>query len=90
MLLSLLIFFSGILSLLMVRKHYLMSLLSLEFLLLSLFFYIFFFFDWFYYDYFFGIIYLVFGVCDGVLGLSLIVYLARKSSKDYLDTLSLC
>uniref|UniRef100_UPI0031F3FFD4 NADH dehydrogenase subunit 4L n=1 Tax=Loxocephala sichuanensis TaxID=3080980 RepID=UPI0031F3FFD4 len=90
MLLSLMIFISGFVSLFMVRKHYLLSLLSLEFLLLSLFYFMFLFFGYFCYDYFFGMIYLVFGVCDGVLGLSLIVYLSRKYSSDYLDSLSLC
>nr|WOW99096.1 NADH dehydrogenase subunit 4L [Paravarcia sp.] len=90
MILGMFIFFSGIFSLIMVRKHYLMSLLSLEFLLLSIFFSSFFFFSFFFHDFFFLVVFLVLGVCEGVLGLSLIVYLVRKFSLDYLDSISLC
>nr|YP_010990665.1 NADH dehydrogenase subunit 4L [Paravarcia deceptrix]WOW99109.1 NADH dehydrogenase subunit 4L [Paravarcia deceptrix] len=90
MILSLFIFFSGLVSLLFVRKHFLMSLISLEFFLLSLFSFIYFYFDFFFFDYFFVIIYLVLGVCDGVLGLSLVVFLVRSGSSDYLDSLTLC
>nr|QWS05452.1 NADH dehydrogenase subunit 4L [Cromna sinensis] len=86
---SLLVFFSGILSLILVRKHFLLSLLSLEFLMISIYFYLYFFFLYFLFDFYFIIIYLIFGVCEGVLGLSLIVYLVRKSSLDYLDSLTL-
>nr|ACI95021.1 NADH dehydrogenase subunit 4L [Sivaloka damnosus] len=90
MILGLMIFFSGTLSLLFVRKHYLMSLLSLEFMILSLFYMNFNFLEFFYFDFYFLIIFLVLGVCEGVLGLSLIVYLVRKNSLDYVDTISLC
>uniref|UniRef100_UPI0030FE7737 NADH dehydrogenase subunit 4L n=1 Tax=Salurnis marginella TaxID=1453305 RepID=UPI0030FE7737 len=83
------IFFSGLLSLFFVRKHYLLSLLSLEFFLLSIYLFLYFYFCYFYYDFYFIIIYLILGVCEGVLGLSLIVYLVRSISLDYLDSLSL-
>nr|AZZ89098.1 NADH dehydrogenase subunit 4L [Paracatonidia sp. SX-2018] len=84
------IFISGVISLIMVRKHFLMSLLGLEFLMLSIFMYSFFFFGFYFYDYYFIVIFLVLGVCDGVLGLSLLVYLIRSVGNDYLDNLILC
>nr|QWS05439.1 NADH dehydrogenase subunit 4L [Cerynia lineola] len=84
------IFFSGLMSLFMVRTHFLLSLLSLEFMLLSIYFFSYFFFFFFFYDFYFVIIYLILGVCEGVIGLSLIVYLVRKFSLDYLDSLVLC
>nr|YP_010990639.1 NADH dehydrogenase subunit 4L [Flata truncata]WOW99057.1 NADH dehydrogenase subunit 4L [Flata truncata] len=83
------VFLSGGLSLLLVRKHFLLSLLSLEFLMLSIYYTMYFYFCFFVFDYYFIIVYLVLGVCEGVLGLSLIVYLVRKDSLDYLDSISL-
>nr|YP_010990561.1 NADH dehydrogenase subunit 4L [Aplos simplex]WOW98875.1 NADH dehydrogenase subunit 4L [Aplos simplex] len=90
MFVGLFIFFFGLLSLIFVRKHFLLSLLSLEFMFLSIFFFIYFFFDFYVYEYYFVIVFLVLGVCEGVLGLSLIVYLVRKDSLDYLSSLILC
>nr|YP_010381731.1 NADH dehydrogenase subunit 4L [Caliscelis shandongensis]UDL72119.1 NADH dehydrogenase subunit 4L [Caliscelis shandongensis] len=84
------LFFFGLISLFFVRKFYLMSLLSLEFLLISLFYFIYYYLSFYFFDYYFLIFYLVMGVCDGVMGLSLIVYLVRKSSFDYLMSLTLC
>nr|YP_010611150.1 NADH dehydrogenase subunit 4L [Metcalfa pruinosa]QWV61027.1 NADH dehydrogenase subunit 4L [Metcalfa pruinosa]WAR47342.1 NADH dehydrogenase subunit 4L [Metcalfa pruinosa] len=88
MILSFMIFFSGLLSLVLVRKHYLMSLLSLEYLLLSIYFLMYFYFIFFFNDFYFIIVFLVMGVCEGVLGLSLIVFLARKFSLDFINSLS--
>nr|UVV36458.1 NADH dehydrogenase subunit 4L [Nogodinidae sp.] len=82
-------FFSGVFGLVIVRKHYLLSLLSLEFLVLSLFSFCYFYLSFYIFEYFFSVIFLVLGVCEGVLGLSLIVYLFRSGSFEYLDSLSL-
>nr|YP_011014806.1 NADH dehydrogenase subunit 4L [Eusudasina nantouensis]WQB38487.1 NADH dehydrogenase subunit 4L [Eusudasina nantouensis] len=90
MILWLFIYISGILGLVFVRKHFLMSLLMLEFLVLSFFFFIYFYLSFYNNDYFFTFIFLVLGVCEGVLGLSLIVFLSRKGGLDYLSFLSLC
>nr|UVV36471.1 NADH dehydrogenase subunit 4L [Tettigometridae sp.] len=84
------IFLSGLLSLIFSRKHYLMCLLSLEMILMSIFFIIYFFFFSFVYEYFFLIIFLIIGLCDGVLGLSLIVYVVRSIGNDYLNCFILC
>nr|YP_010274414.1 NADH dehydrogenase subunit 4L [Pochazia guttifera]UJT96858.1 NADH dehydrogenase subunit 4L [Pochazia guttifera] len=88
--LSFFIFISGIFSLFLVRKHFLLSLLSLEFVILSVFFFMYYFFYFCFFDFFFGIFFLVLGVCEGVLGLSLIVCLFRKSDSCYVDNLVLC
>nr|YP_010990548.1 NADH dehydrogenase subunit 4L [Zanna robusticephalica]WOW98862.1 NADH dehydrogenase subunit 4L [Zanna robusticephalica] len=83
-------FFFSLIGLMMVYKHFFMCLLLMEFFLLYLYFYMFFLFDMYCFDYFFMIVYLVFGVCDGVLGLSILVFLIRKSGNDFIDSLSLC
>nr|AZZ89163.1 NADH dehydrogenase subunit 4L [Betatropis formosana] len=90
MLLYLMVFFSGLLSLLFVRKHFLLCLLSLEFLIISIYLFSLMYFSFYMYDFYFLILFLVLGVCDGVLGLSLLVYLIRKTSSDFIDSLSLC
>nr|UAT98626.1 NADH dehydrogenase subunit 4L [Pyrops spinolae] len=90
MMLYLLGYFSGLLMIVLVRKHFLLCLLVLEFLLLFLYFLMFSFMSFFFFEYYFLVIFLVFGVCDGVIGLSLLVFLIRKSSSDYLDSLVLC
>nr|YP_009306445.1 NADH dehydrogenase subunit 4L [Ricania speculum]AEO18323.1 NADH dehydrogenase subunit 4L [Ricania marginalis]AOP19364.1 NADH dehydrogenase subunit 4L [Ricania speculum]QNV47330.1 NADH dehydrogenase subunit 4L [Ricania speculum] len=88
--LSFFIFLSGVLSLILVRKHFLLSLLSLEFVILSIFFFMYYFFYFCFFDFFFGVVFLVLGVCEGVLGLSLIVFLFRSSDNCYVDNLVLC
>nr|WOW98979.1 NADH dehydrogenase subunit 4L [Cixiidae sp.] len=85
-----LLFMVGLLTLFMVRKHYLMSLLSLELIFLSVFLFMTLFLSNFNYEFFFCIMFLVVGVCDGVLGLSLLVYIVRKFGSDYVDSFSLC
>nr|UDL72106.1 NADH dehydrogenase subunit 4L [Peltonotellus sp.] len=86
----LMVFFSGFVSLIFVRSNFLNSLLMLEFLMISLFYFCYYYLSFFINDYFFMIMFLVLGVCDGVMGLSLIVNLVRKGSFDYLLTLSMC
>nr|WOW98992.1 NADH dehydrogenase subunit 4L [Cixiini sp.] len=83
-------FIMGIVTLILVRKHYLLSLLSLELIFLSVFLFMVYFLNGFNYEYFFCILFLVLGVCDGVLGLSLLVFVVRKFGSDYLDSFSLC
>nr|YP_010990691.1 NADH dehydrogenase subunit 4L [Rhotana formosana]WOW99135.1 NADH dehydrogenase subunit 4L [Rhotana formosana] len=81
------LFFFGFLTLILVRKHYFLSLLSLEFILVYLFISFFFFLNFYGYDFYFCVIFLVLGICDGVLGLSLLVYLVRKINSDYFVSL---
>nr|QID48467.1 NADH dehydrogenase subunit 4L [Systolederus spicupennis] len=78
-----LFFFSGFYVFLSVRKHLLLILLSLEYMVLSLFFLIYFVFSLYGLMNFFMIIYLVFSVCEGVLGLAILVSMIRFSGNDY-------
>nr|WOW98953.1 NADH dehydrogenase subunit 4L [Borysthenes sp. 1 WQW-2023a] len=84
-----LFFFSGVLTLFFVRSHFLMSLLSLELIFLSLYLFVFSYLNFFFFEYVFGVFFLIVGVCDGVLGLSILVYLVRSVGNDYLDSMGL-
>nr|YP_009111458.1 NADH dehydrogenase subunit 4L [Asiotmethis jubatus]AHA42379.1 NADH dehydrogenase subunit 4L [Asiotmethis jubatus] len=89
---SLLVYFSGVYVFSSKRKHLLMVLLSLEYIVLSLFLLIIIYLYSFDYDYFFSIIFLVFSVCEGALGLSILVSMIRSHGNDFFNSfgLSLC
>nr|ASU45951.1 NADH dehydrogenase subunit 4L [Halmenus robustus] len=89
---SLLVYFAGIYVFSSKRKHLLMVLLSLEYIVLSLFMLIIVFLIEFDYDYFFPVIFLVFSVCEGALGLSILVSMIRSHGNDFFNSfgLSLC
>uniref|UniRef100_A0AAU8A073 NADH-ubiquinone oxidoreductase chain 4L n=1 Tax=Eotmethis rufemarginis TaxID=2970431 RepID=A0AAU8A073_9ORTH len=89
---SLLIYFSGVYVFSSKRKHLLMVLLSLEYIVLSLFLLIIVYLYSFDYDYFFPVIFLVFSVCEGALGLSILVSMIRSHGNDFFNSfgLSLC
>nr|WNH42449.1 NADH dehydrogenase subunit 4L [Neoperla schuelei]WNH42450.1 NADH dehydrogenase subunit 4L [Neoperla schuelei] len=65
------------------RKHLLLTLLSLEFVVLSLFVFLFMFLDLLYYELFFSMVFLTFSVCEGALGLSILVSMIRTHGNDY-------
>nr|YP_009142412.1 NADH dehydrogenase subunit 4L [Trilophidia annulata]AKH04357.1 NADH dehydrogenase subunit 4L [Trilophidia annulata]QOL00786.1 NADH dehydrogenase subunit 4L [Trilophidia annulata] len=89
---SLMIYFSGIYVFSSKRKHLLMVLLSLEYIVLSLFMLIIIFLVGFESDYFFPVVFLVFSVCEGALGLSILVSMIRSHGNDFFNSffLSLC
>nr|YP_009740650.1 NADH dehydrogenase subunit 4L [Heteropternis respondens]QID03612.1 NADH dehydrogenase subunit 4L [Heteropternis respondens] len=89
---SLLVYFSGVYVFSSKRKHLLMVLLSLEYIVLSLFMLIIIFLIEFDYDYFFPVVFLVFSVCEGALGLSILVSMIRSHGNDFFSSffLSLC
>lgn len=64
------------------RKHLLSTLLSLEFIVLRLFFYIFFVLLS-YFELYFLMYFLTLGVCEGVLGLGILVSIIRSHGNDY-------
>nr|QOL00968.1 NADH dehydrogenase subunit 4L [Filchnerella sunanensis] len=86
---SFLIYFSGVYVFSSKRKHLLMVLLSLEYIVLSLFFLIIIYLFSFDYDYFFPVIFLVFSVCEGALGLSILVSMIRSHGNDFFNSFSL-
>nr|WGO57999.1 NADH dehydrogenase subunit 4L [Pseudoglomeris magnifica] len=65
------------------RKYLLVMLLSLEFIVLIMYFYMFNYLMMFNYELFFGLIFLTFSVCEGVMGLSILVSMIRSYGKDY-------
>nr|YP_004222198.1 NADH dehydrogenase subunit 4L [Apochrysa matsumurae]BAJ61143.1 NADH dehydrogenase subunit 4L [Apochrysa matsumurae] len=86
MLLSMIMFLSGVIVYVLKRKHLLSTLLSLEFIVLSLFYLLFMMYMNYNYEYYFSMIFLVFSVCEGALGLSLLVTMIRTHGNDYFQT----
>nr|YP_010736682.1 NADH dehydrogenase subunit 4L [Urochelellus acutihumeralis]WEM32433.1 NADH dehydrogenase subunit 4L [Urochelellus acutihumeralis] len=73
----------------LVHKHLLQTLLSLEFLVLILFLMMFFMIMILGYELNFILFFLVFTVCEGALGLSILVNLVRNQGNDYLFSSSI-
>nr|WNH42479.1 NADH dehydrogenase subunit 4L [Neoperla benti] len=70
------------------RKHLLLTLLSLEFMVLSLFVFLFIFLNSLQYELFFSMVFLTFSVCEGALGLSILVSMIRTHGNDYFQVFS--
>nr|YP_010134343.1 NADH dehydrogenase subunit 4L [Megabeleses magnoliae]QWM93833.1 NADH dehydrogenase subunit 4L [Megabeleses magnoliae] len=70
------------------RYHLLMILLSLEFIVLIIYFSLVIFLNFFMMELFFSMMFLVFSVCEGVLGLSILVMMVRMHGNDYFQVLS--
>lgn len=76
-------FFIGLLSFIYSYKHLLNILLRLEFIVLALFFILFFYLNLNSFELYFSIYFLTFSVCEGVLGLSILVSIIRTHGNDY-------
>nr|WKU84008.1 NADH dehydrogenase subunit 4L [Microdon globosus] len=83
------LFISGILSFISNRKHLLSMLLSLEFIVLSLYFILFIYLTMMNYEMYFSMIFLIFSVCEGALGLSILVSMIRMYGNDYFQSFSI-
>nr|YP_009860230.1 NADH dehydrogenase subunit 4L [Neoplocaederus obesus]QKW88547.1 NADH dehydrogenase subunit 4L [Neoplocaederus obesus] len=81
-------FVSGLVVFASKRKHLLLMLLSLEFVVLSLYMSLFFGLEHMNYEYFFSMIFLTMSVCEGALGLSVLVSMIRTCGNDYVLTFS--
>jgi NADH-ubiquinone oxidoreductase chain 4L len=66
------------------RKHLLLTLLSLEFIVLAIFSVFFIILN--YYYFFYSLIYLVFAACEGALGLSILIRVRRVYGSDYFNS----
>nr|QVM79240.1 NADH dehydrogenase subunit 4L [Grammoptera ruficornis] len=86
--LTIFMFFSGLLVFTLKRKHLLLMLLSLEFIVLSLYLSIFIYLSMLNYEFFFSMIFLTMSVCEGALGLSILVLMIRTHGNDYILTFS--
>nr|ALO70390.1 NADH deshydrogenase subunit 4L [Bisnius sordidus] len=82
-------YFMGLISFCMKRKHFLLMLLSLEFIVLSLYFSLMIYLSSFSYEYYFLMIFLTMGVCEGALGLSLLVSIIRTHGSDFFQTFNM-
>nr|YP_010272338.1 NADH dehydrogenase subunit 4L [Scaphoideus maculatus]UKE80309.1 NADH dehydrogenase subunit 4L [Scaphoideus maculatus] len=76
-------------SLLMIRKHIFLCLLSLEFIVVSLLIMYMYYFLFFTSGFYLMVIMMVFFVCEGVLGLSVLVSMIRCFGNDYLNSMNL-
>nr|SPP23390.1 NADH dehydrogenase subunit 4L [Archon apollinus] len=71
------------------HKHLLVVLLSLEFIVLSIFFFLVMYLNFIQYDMYMLMIFLLFSVCEGALGLSILVSMIRTHGNDYFQSFSL-
>nr|YP_002265519.1 NADH dehydrogenase subunit 4L [Sphaerius sp. BT0074]ACF35091.1 NADH dehydrogenase subunit 4L [Sphaerius sp. BT0074] len=82
-------YFIGIIVFSSKRKHLLLMLLSLEFIVLSLYYFLMVYLNMYNYEYYFSLMFLVFSVCEGVLGLSILVSLIRTHGNDYFQLMNI-
>nr|YP_009355898.1 NADH dehydrogenase subunit 4L [Papilio dardanus]APC61738.1 NADH dehydrogenase subunit 4L [Papilio dardanus] len=71
------------------HKHLLIVLLSLEFIILSIFFMMILFLGYLEYNMYMLMIFLLFSVCEGALGLSILVSMIRTHGNDYFQSFSM-
>nr|QID03244.1 NADH dehydrogenase subunit 4L [Formicosepsis sp. LX2018-01] len=79
-------FLMGVISFVLNRKHLLLMLLILEYMVLTMFLIMFYFLNMMNYENFFSMIFLTFSVCEGALGLSILVSLIRTHGNDYFQS----
>lgn len=84
--LPIILFILGLFCFVSNRKHLLSILLSLEFIVLILFFLLFIYLNILNYENYFRIIFLTFRVCEGALGLSILVSIIRTHGNDYFQS----
>nr|WGO62223.1 NADH dehydrogenase subunit 4L [Comparmustilia sphingiformis] len=89
MLVFIVMFFVGNLIFVSKNKHLLIVLLSLEFMVLSIFFFMLMMLSFIEYDMYMLMVFLVFSVCEGCLGLSILVSMIRTHGNDYFQSFSL-
>nr|YP_009040492.1 NADH dehydrogenase subunit 4L [Peirates arcuatus]AHF21753.1 NADH dehydrogenase subunit 4L [Peirates arcuatus] len=82
-------FFSGLFTFCSMRSHLLLTLLSLEFLSMCLYLIMFSFLFSYSFSYYFLLVYLVFVVCEGALGLGILVSMIRSHGNDHISGLSI-
>nr|YP_010946462.1 NADH dehydrogenase subunit 4L [Caeparia donskoffi]WGO57180.1 NADH dehydrogenase subunit 4L [Caeparia donskoffi] len=82
-------FFCGIWMFSSNRKHLLTMLLSLEFIILILYMIMFMYLSEFNFELFFMMIFLTFTVCEGALGLSILVSMIRSYGSDFFNIYSM-
>nr|AXS65517.1 NADH dehydrogenase subunit 4L [Cucujoidea sp. 44 KM-2017] len=89
LLISVFMFYSGLMVYCLKRKHLLSMLMSLEFMVLSLFVLLNCYLGLMMYEFYLLMLFLIITVCEGVLGLSLLVFMIRSYGNDYVMMFSL-
>nr|UPL65749.1 NADH dehydrogenase subunit 4L [Notobitus elongatus] len=82
-------FISGLIVFSSGRKHLLVVLFSLEYLVVVLFLMLFVFLLNYDFEFYFIMVYLTFSVCESALGLGILVNLIRSHGNDYLSSMSI-
>nr|UEK21370.1 NADH dehydrogenase subunit 4L [Ligyra sp. 2017] len=82
------LFMVGVMIFVSYRKHLLSMLLSLEYVVLSLFLGLFMYLCYFNDEMYFTMVFLTFSVCEGGLGLSILVSMIRTHGNDYFQSFS--
>nr|QNE85799.1 NADH dehydrogenase subunit 4L [Tipula flavolineata] len=80
------LFLSGAMVFVFNCKHLLVMLLSLEFMVLSVFMLMVIYLSLYNYEMFFSMLYLTFCVCEGALGVSILVFMIRTHGNDYFNS----
>nr|QUL58859.1 NADH dehydrogenase subunit 4L [Chrysomya villeneuvi] len=83
------LFIMGVFTFVSNRKHLLSMLLSLEYIVLSLFLMLFIYLNMLSYENFFSMMFLTFSVCEGALGLSILVSMIRTHGNDYFQSFNI-
>nr|APX39335.1 NADH dehydrogenase subunit 4L [Longitarsus pratensis] len=81
-------FMFGVISFIYNRKHLLLMLLMLEFIVIIMYFNLFIYLSLMNYEFFFSMIFLTMSVCEGALGLSILILMVRIHGNDYILTFS--
>nr|AAX76889.1 NADH dehydrogenase subunit 4L [Drosophila suzukii] len=87
--LPMILFILGLFCFVSNRKHLLSMLLSLEFIVLMLFSMLFIYLNMLNYENYFSMMFLTFSVCEGALGLSILVSMIRTHGNDYFQSFSI-
>nr|YP_010022585.1 NADH dehydrogenase subunit 4L [Sarcophaga carnaria]QOP39433.1 NADH dehydrogenase subunit 4L [Sarcophaga carnaria] len=87
--LSSILFIMGVFTFVSNRKHLLSMLLSLEYIVLSLFLLLFIYLNLLNFEFFFSMMFLTFSVCEGALGLSILVSMIRTHGNDYFQSFNI-
>nr|YP_009727740.1 NADH dehydrogenase subunit 4L [Cephenemyia trompe]QHX99776.1 NADH dehydrogenase subunit 4L [Cephenemyia trompe] len=83
------LFIMGVIMFVSNRKHLLSMLLSLEYIVLSLFLLLLIYLNMLNFESFFSMMFLVFSVCEGALGLSILVSMIRTHGNDYFQSFNI-
>lgn len=86
LLIGVLVFLVGVISFISRTKHLLVTLLRLEFIVLALYFILFFIVNLLSIREYLAVVFLTIAVCEGALGLSLLVAITRTHGNDYFQS----